>query len=501
VEIALLGAGAGPVELLLADERLPLALPVDGSYAFDGGLARRGWVAVHVGYQVAALQDGRLLRAARLPDAWRIRPAADPALLVVDRYFDRSRDKGEDSVYELVDARGAVLEHVSTPARGAEGQLRDGRLVTDDGLLSWDGSLEPLPFAGRPRAVLDGRLVLYEDDTAIHLLDLETGARSRCERPELSALLGPVYDQDARAVAFDQHRGTRVLVATAEGGVRWLDAGFEQNCCAWLDGRRLLLVGDRGRCVLDVRSGESSPVSLPRNAWPHIGVTGRFDPAPLRAALRPPWSGPLTPELHAELLAASAARLDGDQGTKAIRLRSCIAPKRIPVGASHFGGRPDLPRGHRWPRHGGEPLPFLVQLRLDELAAAAPERDLPRDGLLCVFAGGSSFAVHAEVVTGELKRAAWPAGLEERYDPSLAVAEPVLATARTTAPPDHRAFGIASTIQEPGTPEGHELLLQIDGDALTGMEFGDGGRLHIWAPAGARLKGVIAGCLLDLDGF
>jgi hypothetical protein len=457
-------------------------------------------MAVAVGYEVVGLRDGELLRATRLPDAWRVLRAADPALVVVDRFFGRSRRDREDSVYALVGAEGVVLRRVSSPAHGAAGELRDGRLVTDDGLLAWNGTLDQLPFAGQPRAVLAGRHVVYDDAEAIHLLDLETGACSSGQRPELAFLLDPVYDEAGSAVAFAQWNDRSVLVATVDGGVRWLDAGFEQNSAAWLDRDHLLLVGERGRCLLDVRTGERSAISLPRNARPRVAVTGRFDPEQLRAALRPTWGGPLTPELHAELLATSAARLDSEQGEPAVRLRSCIAPKRVPMGASRFGGRPDLPRGYRWPRVDGRPLGFLLQLRLDELSAAAPERDLPDDGLLCVFADVPC-SVRVEVVTGELERAAWPAGLEERYEPSLAVAEPVFATAQGTASPDHRVFGIASTIQQPAPPDGHELLLQIDGDALTGMEWADGGRLHIWAPSGTRLQGVIAGCVLDLDCF
>ena len=56
-----------------------------------------------------------------------------------------------------------------------------------------------------------------------------------------------------------------------------------------------------------------------------------------------------------------------------------------PGGASRLGGSPDLPRDFAWPAWDGRELAFLGQLDLAEVAAAAPEAPLPREGLLLAF--------------------------------------------------------------------------------------------------------------------
>ena len=111
--VELLGHANGKpsVELLTAPggERFPMSLPVDDDYAFDHGLPRRGWVAVQVGQQVAALCDGDPFHPRRLPDSWRLVPAADPGLVLINRYLGRSREEGEPALIELVDSSGTVL--------------------------------------------------------------------------------------------------------------------------------------------------------------------------------------------------------------------------------------------------------------------------------------------------------------------------------------------------------------------------------------------------------
>jgi hypothetical protein len=519
VELLAATGGRPAVELISAPdgEKLPLPLGLDESNAFDHALARDGWVAVEVGYQVVALRDGDLLRPARLPDAWRVLPAADPRLAVVDRFEGRSREPGEDATFQLVDRDGNTLRSVAAAVWGAVGESGRG-LVTDDGLLGWNGSLEPLALESRPLALLGGRHVLFESRGAIRLVDLETASERACpQRPGgwQRTLLGPAYSAAATAVAFKQHHFGDVLVATVELGPRWLDVGFAQHSAVWLHEERLLVVGDKGRAVLDIRSGDLREApGLPRKAYPRVAVTGRFDREQLRAALAPPWKGPMPPSRREELMRVATERVRAaareiDDARQAIRLRSCLPPRRLPIGGSRLGGRPDLPRGHRWPAVENRPMAFLAQLRLDELAAALPEGGLPRAGLLVVFAdidpeSQAPSAVHAEVVpTDELRRLGWPARLPEelRYDASLAVAEPTLTVANLPAPgPDHRLLGHPSMIQEHGPPAGHELLLQLDSDALTGMTFGDGGRLHVWCRTAAPWSGVLP-CEIELDSY
>jgi uncharacterized protein YwqG len=57
----------------------------------------------------------------------------------------------------------------------------------------------------------------------------------------------------------------------------------------------------------------------------------------------------------------------------------------IPVGTTKVGGSADLPPGAQWPWWRGGPLPFIAQVRLEEVAALDPEGDLPHEGLLSFF--------------------------------------------------------------------------------------------------------------------
>lgn len=61
------------------------------------------------------------------------------------------------------------------------------------------------------------------------------------------------------------------------------------------------------------------------------------------------------------------------------------AEAKIPLGASKFGGGPDLPPGANWPGYRGAPLSFLAQINLAELAPSPACHELPASGMLSVF--------------------------------------------------------------------------------------------------------------------
>jgi hypothetical protein len=546
VEVLGHASGKPVVELLTGSggERFPLPLGLDDSYAFDHGLPRVGWVAVHVGYQVAALRDGDLFHASRLPDAWSLAPAADPTLVLARRYFGRSRQQGEPETIELVDAFGATLRSVTAEVDGVAGELRTGVVVCRDRLLAWDGTMRALGAPGRAEAVVGGRyVVLLEHERArVRLFDPEA------ERTVGTSILPPLflgraaYNADASAVAVTGWNSRDVLVADAEGAIEWFTVGFDPHSAVWTSKTDLLLVGDRNHCSIDVPTGaQSSLEGFPRRAYPRVDVSGRFDLEELRAATRPPWTGPVSEEIRSELMERSRARIRAaadhaglasdplDAALAAIRIRSCVPPKQLPVGASRLGGRPDLPVGTKWPSHRNLPMAFLCQLRCDELGAALPDRDVPPDGLLLVFAAivpedANAERAHVEVVpTAGLRRRPWPKGLphELRYSSSLAVAEPVLShpdwhVLRETSPeaaverfrelvrlpgPEHQLFGHPATIQDTEPPSGYELLMQFDGDSLIEASFADGGRLHFWWRAGSSLTGVIEDCVVEMECF
>ena len=77
--------------------------------------------------------------------------------------------------------------------------------------------------------------------------------------------------------------------------------------------------------------------------------------------------------------------------------------KALPVGESHLGGGPDMPPGTAWPAVNGEPLPFVAQLRLEDVAPYDIHDKLPSTGHLAIFAGpvldkDGTPVVHARVL-------------------------------------------------------------------------------------------------------
>lgn len=71
----------------------------------------------------------------------------------------------------------------------------------------------------------------------------------------------------------------------------------------------------------------------------------------------------------------------------AVWIDPVVTPEaEIPVGASKFGGHPDLPEGFEWPcREDGRPLLFLCQFNLTEVAPCDLDGKLPREGMLYFF--------------------------------------------------------------------------------------------------------------------
>ncbi len=59
--------------------------------------------------------------------------------------------------------------------------------------------------------------------------------------------------------------------------------------------------------------------------------------------------------------------------------------EEIPVGNTKIGGSPDLPQGVQWPEWKSEPLTFLVQINLKDIASLHAASELPPSGLLSFF--------------------------------------------------------------------------------------------------------------------
>ncbi len=57
----------------------------------------------------------------------------------------------------------------------------------------------------------------------------------------------------------------------------------------------------------------------------------------------------------------------------------------LPLGASKFGGSPDVPLGFEWPLHDGFPLTFIAQVNMADAAPYDSAQQLPPTGLLSFF--------------------------------------------------------------------------------------------------------------------
>ena len=70
-----------------------------------------------------------------------------------------------------------------------------------------------------------------------------------------------------------------------------------------------------------------------------------------------------------------------------VHIATAPAPdeSKIPVGASKFGGVPDVPAGFVWPMWQNKPLSFMGQIRLGDVAPFDTEQLLPTSGWLHFF--------------------------------------------------------------------------------------------------------------------
>jgi hypothetical protein len=85
----------------------------------------------------------------------------------------------------------------------------------------------------------------------------------------------------------------------------------------------------------------------------------------------------------------------------------------LAVGASRLGGEPDLPPGSPWPSADGVALPFLAQIRLEDVAEHNPNGLLPPSGLLSFFASGLKGRVLLEPDVSTLQRRELPDEIDE----------------------------------------------------------------------------------------
>lgn len=102
------------------------------------------------------------------------------------------------------------------------------------------------------------------------------------------------------------------------------------------------------------------------------------------------WNAELDDEAWCELLepCGLADRLAEVKALRRPSLRLYLSEHEndVPaIGLSRLGGDPDLPPSQPWPEIDGEPLVFVAQLDLADLAEHPEARELPREGLLSFF--------------------------------------------------------------------------------------------------------------------
>ncbi len=94
-------------------------------------------------------------------------------------------------------------------------------------------------------------------------------------------------------------------------------------------------------------------------------------------------------EVQARLAAAGLQRVAARLAMLArpsIRITTTLADDaQLAIGASKFGGAPDLPPETAWPQWRGVPMAFVAQIRLEDAAPADVAHLLPPAGLLTFF--------------------------------------------------------------------------------------------------------------------
>lgn len=214
--------------------------------------------------------------------------------------------------------------------------------------------------------------------------------------------------------------------------------------------------------------------------------------------------------LRGHLVAIKRGDLAADLGAQAgVCWRMLTWPVNLanehncPLGSSRLGGVPDMVKGIKWPRQGGEPLLFLAQINLSEVptaaqipALAAACEKLPKNGLIWLFAErgtggeltGDARAVisHGPLGPGDkLQRFRKPKGLQAELSPLQVIFEPEL-TLPTPIPWDADAslgakFPIHRLLNPhtEGTQDGELPVLSLSLASNT-LAWGEGRTLHAW---------------------
>ncbi len=213
-------------------------------------------------------------------------------------------------------------------------------------------------------------------------------------------------------------------------------------------------------------------------------------------------------KLHSETFAKAKLSACFD---KIVQRAVWLVPTRVDeaslkVGVTKLGGHPDLDDKTEWPRFKGEPLAFVAQIRLEEMAPHLPKGLVPSAGLLSFFVGNdptserAGYLEQARVLfigpKAKLTRREVPEDFTDQIFQACQI-KPI-ATLSLPSPSNQHvtktmkrdeveryAEDFADTpalpqflgyrdhgydAEEPATAE---LLLQLTGDSQSDMQFGD----------------------------
>ncbi len=235
--------------------------------------------------------------------------------------------------------------------------------------------------------------------------------------------------------------------------------------------------------------GRRKSLSSSREGVPKFALMSQTFSGPLDAAPRPlspeqqDAQATLTQLILEEGLEAQAAEIAQVTEPIVILVTRKAVRADLALGASRLGGEPDLTPGSAWPEHNGVPLPFLAQLRLEDVAPHDVHRVLPQSGLLSFFArsltaGHVRFAPQGsmlerrelpEAIDEEDRTFAW--GFDIKGEVSIPEADypdlcDQLREALGYGFNSHQLLGSVEDLP------GFELLLAINSDDNAGLNFG-----------------------------
>jgi hypothetical protein len=499
------------------NDALPLRIAYSGSTTST--LSRNGYVVVGD----ALIPNGSFDVAIRLGTLWPVLPAADLSQILVIR--DGSNPDELD--VELVDQTGELIESQTVNGE-VLGQLSTGEVLTwseRDGYLAteWDGTTKALDVQGTPIALVAGRSLATANDQTLRMTELTTGETWEAELDIVPESLVAVYDDAAERVAIvQQYLGVLII-----GEQLVVQQSIPGNCvaAAWTRNNHLILgTADKFGAITrgfdyDVEEDNLVEIAVPGGMFPLLDVTDRWDVEHIAAEEGQQFSS--TPPSYDELkakLTSSVVLLGIGADSVSTLCDRCIGFRlrpadqdELPLGASRFGGVPDLPV-HRasnkspWVSYGDRPYSFLAQLRCDELRKVLDDPELPNSGWFVVWVQLSDdatytddeFAVNVEYHGDQsLVRAEFPDDLAENLRfPSMQVAmrpqltllpwdeltEAVgpdaaitMANQLRSAWPDHRLFGQPDL----GPQESRDFLMKIASDETLGL-FLRGERADGW---------------------